>query len=61
VVGFSTTPPPKFVRRYADVAGIIRKALAGLAEDMRRGAFPGPDEVYGGGEDLPEDWDRLEA
>lgn len=60
VVGFTTTPPPRFVRRYADVAGVVRKALAGLARDMRQGTFPGPDEAYGGAEGLPEDWDTLE-
>jgi len=37
VVGFTTGPAPKFVRRYADVAEVIRKALRELAGDIREG------------------------
>ncbi len=56
VVGYTTGPAPKFVRRYADVADVIRKALKELASDIRGGTFPGPDESYEFSGELPEEW-----
>jgi len=38
---------PKFVRRYADLAGDIRKAVGAFCADVRAGNFPGPEESYG--------------
>ncbi len=37
---------PKFVRAYADVAGIIRKAASDYIDDVRNGKFPSKDESY---------------
>lgn len=37
---------PKFVRAYADVAGVIRKAVTGYIDDVRNGRFPGEEETY---------------
>jgi 3-methyl-2-oxobutanoate hydroxymethyltransferase len=37
---------PKFVRNYADVAGIIRKAVTEYIDDVRKGRFPGEKETY---------------
>ncbi len=37
---------PKFVRTYADLAGIIRKAVTEYIDDVRNGRFPGADESY---------------
>ncbi|RMH03473.1 MAG: 3-methyl-2-oxobutanoate hydroxymethyltransferase [Planctomycetota bacterium] len=56
VVGFTTAPPPKFVRRYADLAGVVREALGRLAADIRAGAFPGPEECYSFRGELPAEW-----
>jgi 3-methyl-2-oxobutanoate hydroxymethyltransferase len=56
VVGYSTGPAPKFVRRYADVAGTIREALRQLAADIGEGSFPGPQESYDFSGELPEEW-----
>ena len=56
VVGLTTQPAPKFVRRYADVAGIIRDALGELVADIKSGEFPSEKETYQEGESLPEDW-----
>ncbi len=39
---------PKFVRAYADLAGIIRKAVTDYIDDVRNGRFPGEEESYGG-------------
>jgi len=63
VVGFTTQPAPKFVRRYADVAGIIGKALGKLVADIQSGDFPSEKETYQEGESLPKHWaeDATEA
>jgi 3-methyl-2-oxobutanoate hydroxymethyltransferase len=37
---------PKFVRKYADVAGVLRDAAAAYAADVASGAFPAPEESY---------------
>jgi 3-methyl-2-oxobutanoate hydroxymethyltransferase len=37
---------PRFVRRYADLRGVIREALQGYARDVRERAFPGRAETY---------------
>lgn len=37
---------PKFVRRYADMAAILREACAAFAADVRGGAFPADKECY---------------
>ncbi len=36
----------KFVRRYADVAGVLRDAATAYADDVVSGAFPTPDQSY---------------
>ncbi len=38
---------PRFVRRYADLAGAIRAAVSSYAEDVRSRRFPGPEHLYG--------------
>lgn len=37
---------PRFVRRYADLRGVILDAVRRYAEDVREGTFPGPEETY---------------
>jgi 3-methyl-2-oxobutanoate hydroxymethyltransferase len=37
---------PKFVRKYADVAGVLRDAATAYANDVASGAFPAPEESY---------------
>jgi 3-methyl-2-oxobutanoate hydroxymethyltransferase len=39
---------PKFVKRYADVAGVTTQALECFVQDVRSGTFPGPEHTYGG-------------
>ncbi len=58
VIGYTTTPPPRFVRRYANVAEVIRKALGELASDIRTGRFPSEAESYSYTEELPEGWEE---
>lgn len=50
LLGINPTPPP-FVRKYADLYNEILKALSKYAEDVRKGAFPGPNEFWGMSED----------
>ncbi|RFD19367.1 3-methyl-2-oxobutanoate hydroxymethyltransferase [Komagataeibacter melaceti] len=38
---------PRFVRRYADVGGVIDDAAARYAADVRARSFPGPAECFG--------------
>lgn len=37
---------PKFVKRYADVAGIAVEAIRQYCREVRRGDFPGAEHVY---------------
>lgn len=37
---------PKFVKRYADVAGITIDAVQRYCEEVRRGEFPGEEHLY---------------
>jgi 3-methyl-2-oxobutanoate hydroxymethyltransferase len=46
VLGIEDRIAPKFVRRYADVKAASVAAIAAYADDVRRGAFPGPAESY---------------
>ncbi len=36
----------KFVKRYADVRGEMKKGVADYVAEVRSGAFPGPEHVY---------------
>jgi 3-methyl-2-oxobutanoate hydroxymethyltransferase len=46
LLGITEGPMPRFVKRYADVAGEIRQGLAGFAADVRSGAFPSAEHTY---------------
>jgi 3-methyl-2-oxobutanoate hydroxymethyltransferase len=46
VFGVTTGKAPKFVKRYANVADEISRAAHRFAEDVRTGAFPGPEHSY---------------
>ncbi|WP_313438764.1 3-methyl-2-oxobutanoate hydroxymethyltransferase [Novosphingobium sp.] len=37
---------PRFVKRYADMAGLVSDAAAKYAEEVRARNFPGPDQTY---------------
>ena len=37
---------PRFVKRYADLAGAVSAAAASYAEEVRARRFPGPEHVY---------------
>jgi len=46
LVGLTQGPAPRFVRRYADLAGAITDATKRFIEDVRSGSFPSEAETY---------------
>ncbi|HOE66915.1 MAG TPA: 3-methyl-2-oxobutanoate hydroxymethyltransferase [Candidatus Hydrogenedentes bacterium] len=44
MLGFGA--PPKFVKRYADIAGTMRRAFEEYVKDVKTGAFPGKEHQY---------------
>jgi len=46
LLGLSIGEAPKFVRQYADLAGLAKAAVMAYAEDVRSGNFPGDKETY---------------
>jgi len=46
LVGLTSLYFPKFVRKYADLNGIIQEALKQYIHDIKTGSFPGDDESY---------------
>ncbi len=46
LIGFYLGRQPKFVRRYADVAGTVRDAFARYVADVRARRFPSEEESY---------------
>ena len=46
VIGLTLHPPAKFVRPYADVAGVLRDALARFRDDVVEGRYPDDRESY---------------
>lgn len=46
LVNMTFAPPAKFVRRYADAAGLITSAVEHYREDVERRAFPSERESY---------------
>jgi 3-methyl-2-oxobutanoate hydroxymethyltransferase len=54
LLGLGTTRPPKFVRRYAELADLATAALARFGDDVRSGAFPGDQESYHGSAELSQ-------
>jgi 3-methyl-2-oxobutanoate hydroxymethyltransferase len=54
LLGLTPDPVPRFVKRYADLAGTIGRALAAYAEEVRSGTFPGEEHTYPMNEDERE-------
>jgi len=46
LLGLYTGRTPRFVKRYAEVAGVIGDAVAAYAADVRSGAFPEERHTY---------------
>jgi 3-methyl-2-oxobutanoate hydroxymethyltransferase len=54
VFGLTTGKAPKFVKRYANLADEISRAAHRFADDVRSGAFPGPEHSYSANGAAPE-------
>ncbi|MFC5287404.1 3-methyl-2-oxobutanoate hydroxymethyltransferase [Actinokineospora guangxiensis] len=46
MAGLRRAKPPRFVKRYADVASVLLGAARDFAEDVRSREFPGPEHVF---------------
>jgi len=46
LLGVNEGVAPRFVKRYADVAGEIRRGLEAYAAEVRSGAYPADEHVY---------------
>jgi 3-methyl-2-oxobutanoate hydroxymethyltransferase len=46
MLGITVGKKPKFVKEYAELAGMIDRAAAAYADDVRARAFPGKEQVY---------------
>ena len=46
MAGLRRGKAPRFVKRYADVAGVLQQAATAFAEDVRRGEFPAPEHAF---------------
>jgi 3-methyl-2-oxobutanoate hydroxymethyltransferase len=46
LLGINEGVAPRFVKRYADVAGEIRRGLTAFAADVRSGAYPAEEHTY---------------
>ena len=46
LLGINEGPAPRFVKRYADVAGEIRRGLAAFVAEVRDGTYPADEHVY---------------
>lgn len=46
LVGMTSGPAPKFVKRYADVRSVMMDAVTRWADDVSTGTYPGPENSY---------------
>ena len=46
LVGMTSGPAPKFVKRYADVHAVMLDAVSSWADDVRTGTFPSQEQSY---------------
>jgi len=46
LLGVNEGAAPRFVKRYADLAGETRRGLVAFAADVRSGAYPAEEHEY---------------
>ena len=47
MLGLTDGPSPRFVKRYAELRGTVRDALASFAAEVQDGTYPAPEHTYG--------------
>jgi 3-methyl-2-oxobutanoate hydroxymethyltransferase len=57
LLGLTEGHLPRFVKRYANLSGEIRDALAAYADEVRKGAFPDEEHSYSMDEDELEEFE----
>ncbi len=58
MLGLSFAPAAKFVRRYVDMASMMKEAVQQYAEDVREKRFPADAESYHLSEDVKAAWEN---
>jgi 3-methyl-2-oxobutanoate hydroxymethyltransferase len=46
MLGLDPTFRPKYLKRYADLSGVVKRAVSGFRDDVRKGEYPGPEHTY---------------
>lgn len=46
LMGLTPTPGPRFVKRYADLRGLLTEAAQQFAAEVRDGVYPAPEHAY---------------
>ena len=46
LMGLTPAPGPRFVKRYADLRGLLTSAAREFASEVRSGAYPAPEHSY---------------
>ncbi len=46
MAGLRADPVPRFVKRYADLRGVLTAAATAFAADVAAGSYPGPEHAY---------------
>ena len=46
LMGLTPAPGPRFVKRYADLRGLLTEAAQMFASEVREGTYPGPEHAY---------------
>jgi 3-methyl-2-oxobutanoate hydroxymethyltransferase len=46
MAGLRDGPAPRFVKRYADLRGVLRGAVDAFGAEVRSGTYPGPEHSY---------------
>jgi len=46
MAGLTPGPGPKFLKRYADLRGVLSEAASAYADDVREGRYPSAEHGY---------------
>jgi 3-methyl-2-oxobutanoate hydroxymethyltransferase len=46
MAGMNSGPAPRFVKRYADLRGVLTEAARAYADEVANGTYPGPEHSF---------------